>query len=362
MCIADIRVRQCVLPTAGLQRGPRRVNGLRDVPNHLVEFPDIPGIFVERTPADDGRMIPVTHQDLGPFIDDGCVTFPLVVVAGVGIFTPDQVAEFVGPVEEARLENFLVQARAVVAAGHGHFDVVFQRRVRGRRPESIGIETLIENQALEDRLVVDEELAPGDGDLAQTKITFQLVQLLLAAVEREFEIIQKRRARLPQFLLLEIEHQTVLPRTGAGGRTHQLAVGESFRHERQVLIRAVDLGVNQHPRAVWIRHDGNCFNKRRADGFEPHRLPDAGGARVETTGALIAPRLLPAGLEVGPDIVQHLHHHFVRAGLEQLGDVETERHIPTDVQSGKLAVDIHPRPVIHAAEMDAQPLALHGRR
>ena len=102
-------------------------------------------------------MVAVAQQDFGPFVDEGGIAFGLVVVAPIGKFAPDQVAELVGPIEEPRLEDLLVQPRAVVTGGHRHLDVVLQRLVGGGGPDAVGIKTLVENQPLEDRLAVDQD-------------------------------------------------------------------------------------------------------------------------------------------------------------------------------------------------------------
>ena len=117
----------------------------------------------------------------------------------------------------------------------------FFRASSGRRgPNALGIESLVEDQALEDGFAVDEDLAPVDGDLAQAEVALQLVNLLFAAVERELEIVQERGVRLPEPLFLEVQHQLVLVGTGGRVGRHEFAVGERFRSERQVLVLAVD--------------------------------------------------------------------------------------------------------------------------
>ena len=126
-------------------------------------------------------MVAVAQQHLGPLGDVGGIAVGLVVVAPVGKLAPDQVAELVGPVEESRLENLLVQPRAVVAGGHRHLDVVLQRLVRRGGPDAVGIETLVENQPLEDRLAVDQDPPAVDGDLPQAEVALQLVDRLVAA-------------------------------------------------------------------------------------------------------------------------------------------------------------------------------------
>ena len=146
-------------------------------------------------------MVTVAQQDLGPFIDDRRVALGVKVISPIRIFAPYHVAELVGPMEESRLKDFLMQTRAIEAAGQAHFDVLLQRLIGRRRPQTLGIESLVEDQALEKRLAVDQYFTPVDGDLAQAEITFQRIDDRIAAGECDLQIIQERRARFPEFLL-----------------------------------------------------------------------------------------------------------------------------------------------------------------
>ena len=96
-----------------------------------------------------GRMVPVAADDLRPFVDhrqiDGRI---LVVQAPVGELAPDHVSQLVGPIEEPRLENLLVQPGPVEAHGLRELDVVAQRLVARRGPDAFRIEALIEDQSV----------------------------------------------------------------------------------------------------------------------------------------------------------------------------------------------------------------------
>jgi hypothetical protein len=121
-------------------------------------------------------MVVVAPQEFRPFVDKGGEAPALVIIAGIRRLAPDKISELVGPIEEALFEYLLVQARAVEPAGHGALDVAPQFVVRGRRPDSVGVESLVEDQALENRLVVDEDAASVDRHLAQTKVAIHHVE------------------------------------------------------------------------------------------------------------------------------------------------------------------------------------------
>jgi hypothetical protein len=84
--------------------------------------------------------------DLGaPLVEDHALARGIVVVrAPARRLAPHEVAELVRPVEEARLEDLLVQPRAVEAGGHRELDVVLQRGVARRGPDAVGVEALVE--------------------------------------------------------------------------------------------------------------------------------------------------------------------------------------------------------------------------
>ena len=146
-------------------------------------------------------MVPVAQQDLGPFIDDRRVALGVKLISPIRIFAPYHVAKLVSPIEESRLEDFLMQARAIEAAGQAHLDVLLQRLIGRRRPQTLGIESLVEDQALEKRLTVDQYFTAVDGELAQAEITFKRIDDRITAGECDLQIIQERRAGFPQFLL-----------------------------------------------------------------------------------------------------------------------------------------------------------------
>ena len=72
-----------------------------------------------------------------------------------------------------------------------------------------------QDQALEHRLAVDQYFSAVDGDFSQAEIAIEFIDLIFAAVESELQVIQERNAGFPEFLILEIKHQSVEPRASA---------------------------------------------------------------------------------------------------------------------------------------------------
>ena len=84
---------------------------------------------------------------------------------------------------EALLEDLLVQASAVETRPHGQFDISLERGIARRRPDAIGVESLVEDQALIERLVVEEDAAAFDVHLAQAGIAADLIEGMPVAVQ-----------------------------------------------------------------------------------------------------------------------------------------------------------------------------------
>ena len=109
---------------------------------------------------------------------------------------PGQVAQPVGPVVEALLEDLLVQPRAVEPGGHRELDVALERRVARRGPDAVGVEALVEHQAQVDRLVVEEDPVALDVDLAQPGVAAAPGRALARPVEHlELEVVEERDRR-----------------------------------------------------------------------------------------------------------------------------------------------------------------------
>ena len=85
--------------------------------------------------------------------------------------------------------------------------------------------------------------------------------------------------------------------------------------------------------------------------FEPHGLPDAGGARVITALRIEAFALLAVGLFAGAVVVLRIDGEAVLARAAEIGDVEAERGVAAAVRAGRFAVHKHVRLIIDGAEV-----------
>ena len=63
------------------------------------------------------------------------------------MLAPDEVTEFVRPIEVAWLENLFVQARTVEPKRHGQLDVALERLIRWRGVDAVRIKALVEYPA-----------------------------------------------------------------------------------------------------------------------------------------------------------------------------------------------------------------------
>ena len=111
--------------------------------------------LVEGRPGDDRRVVAVAHDYFFPLGEEVARTQLAVGVgAPAGGFGPGEVAKAVGPVVEAFLEHLLVQAGAVEAHGQRALDVGLEGGVARGGPDAVGVETLVQDQAQEQGLVV----------------------------------------------------------------------------------------------------------------------------------------------------------------------------------------------------------------
>ena len=147
----------------------------RDLIAHLLES------LVERAPAYDTGVGVIALQCLQPLRYIGDAGFLMVLgwaeaaAAPVAELAPDKVAQSVGMVQEPLLENFLMQACTVEADSLAPLNVGDQGGVGGRGHHAVGIVALVQHEPLEDRLAVDLDLQPVNGDCAQPGIAGRAV-------------------------------------------------------------------------------------------------------------------------------------------------------------------------------------------
>ena len=144
VCIVDVALRHGVRIAGDIENGAGEVRGLR---RHEQSTHDVVVIgdalihaaqrFIERTPADNARVVVIAHERFHPLREKGRGVITAVVIAAahhcavvvfppaahrlhaaetpVAELAPDKITEPVGVIEEAFLKHLLVQARAVEA-------------------------------------------------------------------------------------------------------------------------------------------------------------------------------------------------------------------------------------------------------
>ena len=91
------------------------------------------------------------------------------------------------------------------------------------------------------------------------------------------------------------------------------------------------------------------------DKFQPHSLPDAGGARIIAAGGCVEVGLFPLGLQAAADVVLHSHKQRAGARGHMFCDVKAEGGIATLVGAHQSSVDIHRGLVVHSAKVQQDP-------
>jgi hypothetical protein len=100
----------------------------------------------------------------------------------------------------------------------------------------------------------------------------------------------------------------------------------------------------------------NLVHVGAGDALEPHRLPDAGGARIPDRVRLALPILLAARLGDVVGIILREHRHRLPARrIEHAGDVGPERRVPAFVHHRELVVDPHPGREVDGTEAQDDP-------
>jgi hypothetical protein len=263
----------------------------------------LPGL-VEGAPPDDRGVRVVALQDLQPLRDVAGV-LALVVVLGaaagaspVGELPPDEVAQPVRVEEEALLEHFLVQARAVEAGCLRELDIAPQVVVRRCRPDAVGVEALVEHESLEQDLSINKDRDAVDRDGTQPGVASAAVDHRAGSVdELELEVVEvgipgrpgpsRRGGDREIETRNEVRIGGALPGADSGAVAFEVGV---HSHASPV---ADDGKLQAEPAARQVGGDPGTLEPCLGDGLHPHRLPDARrpgvvAARVREGGGLLA--------------------------------------------------------------------------
>src|SRR6266850_3401148 len=107
-----------------------------------------------------------------------------------GHLGPDQEAELVGPVQPARVLDFLMLASPVEAERPGELDIAPKSGIARRSQKTTREVALVQDQALDVRLPVQPETAILGFDFAQPEIAVETIRLVAVLIkEPDLEVV-----------------------------------------------------------------------------------------------------------------------------------------------------------------------------
>ena len=313
-----------------------------------------PPLFVHGCPDYDAGMVAVANNLLGPL--GGEVTCHLGVV---GIHTPrrslapSDVTQFVSPIVETLFEDLLVQAGTVEAGSHRKLDVATERLVGGSRPDTVGIETLVEYQTLVEGFVVEICLVAAAMELAHADIRGYLIHdVTLRIAHLVGEVVKEGTLGAPQLGCLDGQNECGgIGGNGALGSYHLGTVLEGYGYGAAVL--SIEVGVYDDLLLVDIGNDLRILQSLGINGFHPNGLPDACGTGVHTFELTLTDVLLACGLLGGAGIGVGMNHKVVcLAVLQETGDIDGKACAAAKVTTGQTSVHIYLGVVIDSLEVE----------
>jgi len=207
--------------------------------------------------------------------------------------------------------------------------------------------------------MIDQNRRAFDRNRPQAKITVYGVQRLSPALQLQFQIIEKRIIERPKSFFGQFEYERrIATRCGSGGCGDGLAVHERGGFDRNALGCSIDFDTRIRAPVVGIGCNENVANERRADAFEPDRLPDAGCSCVYASVAFLFLRLFAAGLEAAARVVEGMDDYGVLAGHERIGHVKRKRGAAARMTAHEFPIDPHPCAPVARADMEPHPRRL----
>ena len=260
-------------------------------------------------------------------------------------------------------------ARAVVAKVQRVLKVQLDRLVAGRGDVAVRPVALIQDQALIQRIVVQVDPAFLHLNLAHAEVGIDAVYRRAVLEDADLEVVQIRRARLPDVDRIQISLDDQIHRhAGDAVRAvdDDLAPQLAFERDGQLQIQRTGRALIQRDlrgkhMVVNIRRDVDILEAVLADSFHIDGLPDAGNRRIPAAHQAFGPVLLAARLGT-VRIVLHAHAQIVFAILELSGDIQRKRRIAALMLADHLTVDIDAGLEIHRAKAQQNALALHFSR
>ena len=204
-------------------------------------------------------MVAITNYDVTPLGDEvarSCrereIDTPACILA------PNEVAELVSPIEEALLEDLLVEACAIETNLHRHLYVAAESLVAWCSPYSVRVEALVENKTLIVWLIVEVYLVSVGVYLTHTEVRRDLIENVAILVADDIlYVVELWILRRPSLVLLHRDnHRNTLYLCHLLLRNELLAIldidGEGVRCGGGVVARSdnnlmvVDVGDHLH--------------------------------------------------------------------------------------------------------------------
>ncbi len=250
--------------------------------------------------------------------------------------------------------------------------------VRRGRQDAFGEITLVEDQALVEGTVVQEDPPVADFDLAHPEIAVHGVEDPSLGVEQLHpQVVEVRRLGAPKRRLpppARVRRFWLL----AAGYQRQATLDERRLQREPVvenaLVRVVDRDTEGQPRLepldadlgiqrgrVHVRGKPQRVYAPPPHGLEPDGLPDPGGPGVEDPLRLLPPVLLAARDRHVPARVLRPDGNHVLPVEQGVGDVSREGRVPALVRDHVHPVDPDGRAVVHGAEVQQKPVRKYGR-
>jgi hypothetical protein len=287
------------------------------------------------------------------------VVWPAPGTSPIGELSPDEIAKVVGVVKETLLEDFLMKAGAIEAGGEADLDVALEGVIGRGCEDAIRVEALVEDEALEDGLAVEQDSFPVDGHGAEGGVARSRVDDGPAVVTQlEVEVVEVGAAGMPKAAAVgwdgerepgrEVDDRALSFADDAG-----LVLQDGVEGE---VAGAAGDGLHEVDGAIGeVRGETRPFERRGGDGFEPDGLPDAGGAGVEAAGVVIVGRLLSARLGATAVIACSKDDGGVLSRRSDACDVTAKGREPTPVAANLYPVDPDGGVIVDGLKMEQYP-------
>ena len=311
--------------------------------------------FVEGTPSNNSGVVEISFQYLLPLHHKvGKRKISDVRHTPVGVLAPDDISASVTMLKEKRLEDLFVKSCAVETERHRHIDVVLQSLKRGRGVDSVGIEALIENKALEYRLAVEVHDSVSALHLAHAEIRGDLI-----VAESQLDIVKSSLSDLPKMKLVELDLKPCnVILNGRACLSHKFTVVACLCMNDSAACNSVRVYFGEKG---LLFKAGIIFHVRNSDlggRFEPDGLPDACGTRIQATEGLVSEALLARRLSFVTGIVLGTNNDGILSACKRFGYYKREADVSAAVIADMLTVYPDVRIIIAGADIENDVSAL----